>query len=204
LSIWPLIEAGEFNAISNGEVTVEDMALAEGKWSNFVAKMINKIPDNGLRTTARYGMVSRDTAFFQALARSVQYGDFVAKAILYDDQVNRKKLSSKDAVAVVSESFINYNQLAGRGRDIAEKMGLLWFYHFKLRAAKEAIYMARHHPIKSLMMMGPLGLDNFGSPITDNIGSVAVDGRLPYSIGWGQGLDAWKMNPWVQVSAAVF
>jgi hypothetical protein len=180
------------------------MALADGQWSNFIGKIINKIPDNGLRTTARYAMVTRDTALFQALARSVQYGDFVAKSILYDDLTRRRKMDSKDAIAMVSESFVNYNQLAGRGRDFVEKMGLLWFYHFKLRAMKEAAYMARHHPIRSLMMMGPLGLDAFGSPLTDNIGSVALDGRLPYSVGPEMGFEAWKLNPWVNAAGAVF
>ena len=37
MSIWPLIEAGEFSAISSGQVTAEDLALSDGRWSNFLA-----------------------------------------------------------------------------------------------------------------------------------------------------------------------
>ena len=90
MSIWPLIEAGEFSAISNGQVTAEDLALADGKWTNFVERKVAELPP-GFRTAARYALVTSDTALFQGLARSVQYGDFVAKAILYDDLVKRKK-----------------------------------------------------------------------------------------------------------------
>ncbi|MBX3573182.1 MAG: hypothetical protein KF694_12600 [Mesorhizobium sp.] len=104
LSIWPLIDAGEFSAISNGQVTAEDLALADGKWTNWVERKINNLP-NGLKTIARYGLVTRDTALYQGLARSVQYGDFVAKAILYDDLAIRKKMDRKEAIAAVSENL---------------------------------------------------------------------------------------------------
>jgi hypothetical protein len=40
MSIWPLIEAGEFSAISSGQVTAEDLALANGKWSTFVESYV--------------------------------------------------------------------------------------------------------------------------------------------------------------------
>jgi hypothetical protein len=79
LSIWPLIEAGEFSAISNGQVTAEDLAIADGKWSDWIEKKVRDLPP-GISTVARYGLVTRDTALFQGLARAVQYGDFVAKA----------------------------------------------------------------------------------------------------------------------------
>ena len=61
MSIWPLIEAGEFSAISSGQVTAEDLALSDGRWSNFLEKKINSL-DGPLREIARYGLVTRDTA----------------------------------------------------------------------------------------------------------------------------------------------
>lgn len=74
LSIWPLIEAGEFSAISSGQVTAEDLAIAEGKWTGWVERKVDGLPDP-FRTPARYALVTRDTALFQGLARSVQYGE---------------------------------------------------------------------------------------------------------------------------------
>jgi hypothetical protein len=88
MSIWPLIEAGEFSAISNGQVTAEDLAIADGKWTNWLERKVASLPD-AIRTPVRYALITRDTALFQGLARSVQYGDFVAKAILFDDLTKR-------------------------------------------------------------------------------------------------------------------
>ena len=202
MSIWPLIEAGEFSAISNGQVTAEDLALADGKWSNFVEKKINELPD-GLRTPARYAFITRDTALYQGLARAVQYGDFVAKAILYDDLTKRKKVAKADAIATVNEAFVNYNRLAGRTRQYLKSMGLLWFWNYKLRIMKEAAHMLRHNPLRSLLVVSvpPLPvIGNLGAPVTDNFLSVLNDGRLEYSIGPGMGLNSWTLNPWINLA----
>lgn len=195
MSIWPLIEAGEFSAISNGQVTAEDLALADGKWTGWVERKAQELPV-GLRTAARYGLVTRDTALFQGLARSVQYGDFVAKAILYDDLTKRKKAASKEAVATVNEAFVNYNHLAGRDRQYLESVGLLWFWNYKLRIMKEAVYMLRHNPLRSLLMVGvPVG-----APITDNLMSVLLDDRLGFSIGPAMGWNSLSLNPWINMA----
>ena len=201
MSIWPLIQAGEFSAISNGQVTAEDLALADGKWTNFVERKIASLPD-GIRTPARYALVTRDTALFQGLARAVQYGDFVGKAILYDDLVKRKKLSKDEAVATVNEAFVNYNRLAGRSRQYLESVGLLWFYNYKLRIMKEAAYMLRHNPLRSLLMTAVPALPlvgNIGSPVSDNFLSLFNNGKLGYSIGPSMGLHSFRLNPWINL-----
>lgn len=198
MSIWPLIEAGEFSAISNGQVTAEDLAISEGKWVNFIDKKVASLPEP-LRTPARYALVTRDTALFQGLARAVQYGDFVAKAVLYDDLVGRKKQKPAEAVATVNEAFVNYNRLAGRGRQYLESVGLLWFYNYKLRIMKESAYLLRHNPLRSLLMIAVPGaplIGDIGTPITDNIVALFGDGKLGYSIGPAMGFGVWQLNPW--------
>ncbi|ESX17870.1 hypothetical protein X766_15830 [Mesorhizobium sp. LSJC255A00] len=202
MSIWPLIEEGEFSAISNGQVTAEDLAIADGKWQSFVERKVNSLPD-GLRTPARYALVTRDTALFQGLARSVQYGDFVGKAIMYDHLRGRKKVAKHEAIAQVSEAFINYNKLAGRGRQYLESVGLLWFYNYKLRIMKEAAYMLRHNPLRSLLMTAvpsfPL-IGDIGTPVADNVLAIFNDGKLGYSIGPNMGLHAFGLNPWINLT----
>ena len=193
MSIWPLIEAGEFSAISSGQVTAEDLALSDGRWSNFLEKKINSL-DGPLREIARYGLVTRDTALFQGLARAVQYGDFVAKAVLYDDLVKRKKVDSKDAVAQVNEAFVNYNRSPGRSRQYLESVGLLWFYNYKLRILKEAVFMLRNNPVRSLLM---LSLPGIGSPMMDNVVTKGLEGNLPDSIGPSMAFGSWQLNPWI-------
>ncbi|MEQ1950917.1 hypothetical protein [Mesorhizobium sp. CN2-181] len=190
MSIWPLIDAGEFSAISTGQVTVEDLAIADGKWGNYVEKLIAKLP-KGVQTPARYAMVTRDTALFQGLARATQYGDFVAKAVLYDHEV--KVGRKKTAISSVNEAFVNYNISAGRSRHYLESVGLLWFWSYKLRSIKEAAYMMRHNPLRSLLMAAV----PTGSPITDNFLASMWDGRLDYSMGPSMGFNSFSLNPWV-------
>lgn len=179
MAIWPLIEAGEFSAISNGQVTAEDLSLANGTWTDWVERKVSQLKEP-LRTSARYAMITRDTSLFQGLARAVQYGDFVAKAVLYDDLTKRKKLASKEAVATVNEAFVNYNRLAGRSRQYLESVGLLWFYNYKLRIMKEAVYQLRHNPLRSLLMVAVPGaplIGDIGTPVSDNILAILGDGQ---------------------------
>lgn len=194
LSIWPLIEAGEFSAISNGIVTAEDLALADGKWGEWSERLATKMPD-GLKTAWRYGFITRDTALFQGLGKATQYGDFLGKAILFEDLTRRRKMSKVDALAQVNEAFVNYNRLSGRSRQYLESVGLLWFYNFKLRSIKEAAYLLRHHPLRSLMMMAMPG----SSVVTDNFIGIAAEGKLGFSIGPGMGMNAFSLNPWVNL-----
>jgi hypothetical protein len=195
MSIWPLIEAGEFSAISNGQVTAEDLAVADGKWTDWIENKINTLP-GGFRTAARYGLITRDTALFQGLAKAVQYGDFVAKAVLYDDMTRRKKAKKEDAIATVNEAFVNYNKLAGRDRQYLESVGLLWFWNYKIRIMKEAVHMLRHNPLRSLLMTGvPVG-----TPVGDNIVSVILEDRLGWSIGPGMGWNSVSLNPWINLT----
>jgi hypothetical protein len=199
MSIWPLIEAGEFSAISSGQVTAEDLAIVDGKWSNFIEKKVNELQEP-FRTMARYGLVTKDTALFQGLARAVQYGDFVAKAVLYDDLTSRKKVPQKEAIAKVNEAFINYNRLSGRFRQYMENMGLMWFYSYKLRSIKEAAYLLRHNPLRSLLMTAvpPVWMiGDIGSPVIDNAAALGADGKLGLSRGPGMACGSWQLNPWI-------
>jgi len=202
MSIWPLIEAGEFSAISSGQVTAEDLAISDGKWSTFIERKISALSEP-LRTAARYGLVTRDTALFQGLARAVQYGDFVAKAVLYDDLTSRKKSSKEGAIATVNEAFVNYNRLAGRSRQYLESIGLLWFYNYKLRIMKEAAYLLRHNPLRALLAVSVPSLPmigDIGTPVSDNIVGILNDGKLGYSIGPGMGIGSWQLNPWINLA----
>lgn len=208
MSIWPLIQAGEFNAISDTGVSREDMALANGRWASFIDGLADKLPDGPVRNAYRYGLLTRDTPIFQALSRATQYGDFISKAILYEDLIQRKKVSPEEAMADINEEYINYNRLAGRSRNYLESVGLMWFWHFKLRAMKIANRTLRRNPVRALMFMNfapnlPV-IGSIGSPLTDNMATVLNDGRLGYSIGPGQGLAAPFLNPWVQIHSKMF
>lgn len=202
MSIWPLIENGEFGAITEGGISQEDLAIANGGWSGFVDRMANKTPEP-FTDAARYGMITRDTSLFKALSRATQYGDFLAKAVLYDDLQNRKGLNQKDALAYINEEFVNYNRFAGRQRAYLESMGLIWFYNFKLRSMKVAQRMLHEHPFRALLHTAFTpklpGLGIVGSPIADNALTMALDGTLGRSVGPGQLFRAPSLNPWLEL-----
>lgn len=201
LSIWPLIQAGEFSAVSDGQATAEEIELTSGRLHSYVENLVNKLPD-GIRTAGRYALITKDTALFQGMQTATEYGDFLAKAILYDDLTRRSGMSKADALARVTEEFVNYDRLPGRFRGYMESMGLMWFYNFKIRSAKVALSMIRNNPVHALMAglaPTPPFFGSVGLPVADNIFTQFGNGSLGYSIGPGQLLHAPQMNPLVHL-----
>jgi hypothetical protein len=199
LSIWPLLEAGEYGSVTDGGLSTEDIAMAKGGYATLIDKLAQKTPE-GVRDVARYGLVTRDTQLFKMLSRATQYGDFLAKAILYDDIQRRKEMSDKEALAYANEEFINYNRFAGRTRAYGEAMGLTWFYNYKIRSMKTAQRALQRHPVRALLhtaLMPPIPvLGVLGNPLTDNFLTSFMSGRLGYSTGPGMLFRAPSLNPW--------
>lgn len=202
MSIWPLIEAGEFTSISDVTVTREQLELANGRWTDMVDSMAAKMPE-GLKQAYRYGLVTKDTPLFRAMATATQYGDFLGKAIMYDHLIQKGK-NAEESLKEINEEFVNYNRYSSRTRSYAESVGVTWFWPFKLRSVKIAARTLRRHPTRALMqallvpdfpILGPVG-----NPIKDNIFGSWWQGKLGYSIGWGMGLNAPSMLPWANVS----
>lgn len=199
LSIWPLLEAGEYNLITEGGISQEDILIAKDGYSKFVDNMMNRLP-SGAKEIARQGLITRDTALFKMLTRATQYGDFLAKAVLYDDLIRRKKMNQQEALAFINEEFVNYNRFPGRTRAYLDSMGLTWFYHFKLRSMKVAARSIQRNPFRALLWNSLFPRIPFtgsiGSAMTDNMASVIFDGRLGYTTGPGMLFRAPELNPW--------
>lgn len=201
LSIWPLIEAGEFSAISDAGISRDEILLSEGRLHAYMEALAAKLPP-GLQTAGRYALITKDTALFQGLQKAVEYGDFLAKAILYDDLTKRQGRSQEHALARVTEEFVNYDRLPGRFRGYLESTGLLWFYNFKIRAAKVALSMIRNNPVHALLAglaPTPTWFGDVGTPLGDNFFTQLGEGGLSHSVGLGQALHAPMMNPWVNL-----
>ena len=202
LSIWPLIQAGEFSSISDAQVSREDLNLTQGRLAEFIEGAVNKLPAP-IATMGRYGLITKDTALFKALQKSVEYGDFLAKAVLFDDLTKRKQMSKKEALGRITEEYVNYDRLSGRFRATLEDLGILWFYNFKLRTTKVALSTIRNNPLHTLLAMAAPVPEMFGSvglPILDNVFSKSADGSLVFSMGPGQGFSALGLNPWVYLT----
>ncbi len=195
LSIWPLIQAGEFSTIADVGLSADDLALSSGHIGSWIEAKVNQLPD-GLRTAARYGLITRDTALFQGLQRSVQYGDFLAKAVMYDHLTQKKKSSKEEALRRITEEFVNYERLPGRTRGYLENMGLLWFYNFKLRIAKVALSTIQNNPLHMLLALGLPNVSGVGLPVEDNVLSKLFQGNLGYTMGPWMAFRAPFLNPW--------
>lgn len=202
LSIWPLLEAGEFSSIADAGIGRDDILITEGKLHEYMDKLADKLPKS-VRNAGRYALITKDTALFQGIQKTVEYSDFIAKAIIYDELTQRKGKTSEEALGRVTEEFINYDRLPGRFRGYMESVGLMWFYNFKIRSAKVAVSMIRNNPVHAAMAMlapTPTMFGNVGLPIQDNIFSIAAQGNLGYSFGFGQGLRAHNLNPWLNLT----
>jgi len=145
MSIWPLIEAGEFSAISDAGISRDEILLTSGKLNEYIEKKLNEMPEP-FQTAGRYALITKDTALFQALQKSVDYGDFIAKAILYDHLTMKRGKTQIQALGQITEEFVNYDRLPGRFRGTMEDFGLLWFYNFKIRSVKIALSVIRNNP----------------------------------------------------------
>lgn len=201
LSIWPLLEAGEFSSIADAGIGRDDILITEGKLHEYMDKLADKLPKS-VRTAGRYALITKDTALFQGIQKTVEYSDFIAKAIIYDELTQRKGKTREEALGRVTEEFVNYDRLPGRFRGYMESVGLMWFYNFKIRSAKVAVSMIRNNPVHAAMAMlapTPTMFGNVGLPIQDNIFSIAAKGGLDYSWGFGQGLRAHNLNPWMNL-----
>lgn len=198
LSIWPLIERGEFSSIADAGISRDDLLITDGKINDYMDKLAEKLPKS-IRNAGRYALITKDTALFQGIQKAVEYSDFIAKALIHDDMIKRQGRTKEDADSRVTEEFINYDRLPGRFRGYMESMGLLWFYNFKIRSAKVAMSMIRNNPVHALLASlapAPTMFGNVGLPIEDNIFSVLAEGRLGMSIGPGMGWRAPTLNPW--------
>jgi hypothetical protein len=147
--------------------------------------------------------VAKDTALYQGLAKGVQYGDFISKAIYYDFLTEERGVSPEDAMLKIDQEYINYDLNDSRARSYLESIGLTWFMNFKLRSIKIALDIIRNNPASALLALSTANVLNLdaGSPVLDNVASVAGDGRLGYSIGPGMIEAGWNLNPWVNLTS---
>lgn len=194
LSIAPLLEAGEFNTVAEG-LDEADVAFRNGKMGEFFDRAVSRLPGWG-KTAAKNIAITKDTALYQGLTRSVQYGDFIAKAVLYDHLTKQEGMEQRDALDRVLEEFIPYNRLAGRDRDVLEAMGLAWFLNYKLRSLPVLARVMRERPLSALVMFSGGGPVSGVQTLWDgSLPGSTLDGRIGFSFGPEMGLNSPALHP---------
>lgn len=198
--IMPLIKAGEFSTVADLNTDDTGKYSMGSDYLGFLDELAKKTPKE-LKNVIRYGVISEDTSLYRILHKSVVYGDFVAKCLLYK-HLEKQGKDHKEILALVKEHFVDYDRIAGRTRDYLERIGLLWFYNYKLRILKTALWLIRHNPLYSLMSIAlPIDalIGDFDTPLTENIITKVSD--LFHTIGTEMIARAPFMNPWLQIAA---
>ena len=194
MCIAPLIAEGAYKNISEG-ITDLDVSITSGRLGDWVEKQVSRLPSK-VQTIAKYGIVSKDTALYKGANKAVQYGDFIAKSILYDDLIKVKGLTHDQAIVKVNEEFVNFSFMSGRVRTGLEAIGATWFMTYKIRSMKIALGIIRDNPVRGLLVSAAVD----GGPVVDNIVGKAFDGTMPYSVGWDMLWDAPEMLPWLNMT----
>lgn len=200
LSIYPLLEAGEFSSISSATIDSSLGDLEIGQVDSYLESLVDKLPEGAIRTAGKYAIVSSDTALYRFLQKATDYGDFVAKATLYNDRVNRLGMKKEDALDMITDEYINYDKLQGRSRHTIENLGMAWFWNWKIRATKIGIATLRNNPFHALLASTipmPDVFSSVGLPFEDSVlGRIFGTGSLTASLGPGMGFNAPFKNPW--------
>ena len=142
----------EFSLINDLGRSSEDIALSKGRIGEWIQDQINKLPDSVV-SSGKFLLMARDTPIFEALEKSVQYGDFISKAILYRHRIATQKMSPGEARARILDEFVDYDKNSGRMRNYLESAGLLWFCNFPIRIMRVAARLIREHPARAILML---------------------------------------------------
>lgn len=196
-SLKDLFDAGEYNTIADIGDTFDDLLLSTGRWGEYLDRQVNKLPKS-MVNLGRYLLITKDTALYKGLEKSVQYGDFLAKGILYK-HLRKQGTSKKEALDIVRYEFVNYDMLPSRSREYLENIGLLWFYNYKLRTVRVMLSMLRNNPLHALFYMAMPLPNDIGSPITDNLLSKMMSGGFTYTMGPMMGLTFFRNNLWLNI-----
>ena len=167
MSIAPLIAAGELPTVAEG-LSIEDDNALRGGALNWVENITDKMP-KGLSDAAKLALIAKGTPLHNGLNRMMTYGDFVAKAVLFDKLTQQDGLSKAAALKVIQEEFINYDNNPGRTRTWFESHGFTWFLTYKLKIQKILLRRMRDNPLSTLVYQGVadgLGID---SPFEANV-----------------------------------
>ena len=177
LSIFPLIERGEFSTVDDVGISQEDVELLHDA-TGYIEQKIAQMDDNLVKDILRYGFITKDTPLYQGLEKLNQYSDFVSKALLYDTLMARGR-NKQDALVYVADEFVDYDRLTGRNRGYLESVGALMFYNYVLRATKAGVRSFVVNPLRLAMLyFSPLSPLDVGFAAGDSLLGRATVGTM--------------------------
>lgn len=147
--IHPLVEAGMFSNISSA-AGYEQQGLDKDftfrntfKQKLGIEELMEDFDNSGIGRAINNILINEGSDTFAFMEKSLDYGDFVAKFVLYDHLTKDKGLKSKEALSITLEEFVNYSMNRGALFDYANAMGLTWFMSYATGIQKVIWKMAR-------------------------------------------------------------
>lgn len=158
--IHPLVEAGMFSNISSA-AGYEQQGLDKDftfrntfKQKLGIEELMEDFDNSGIGRAVNNILISEGSDTFAFMEKSLDYGDFVAKFVLYDYLTKNKGLKSKEALSITLEEFVNYSMNRGALFDYANAMGLTWFMSYATGIQKVIWKMARRQTRRTAAIYG--------------------------------------------------
>lgn len=158
--IHPLVEAGMFSNISSA-AGYEQQGLDKDftfrntfKQKLGIEELMEDFDNSGIGRAVNNILISEGSDTFAFMEKSLDYGDFVAKFVLYDHLTKDKGLKSKEALSITLEEFVNYSMNRGALFDYANAMGLTWFMSYATGIQKVIWKMARRQTRRTAAIYG--------------------------------------------------
>jgi hypothetical protein len=178
--VGELIDEGIFQSIIEDVNFEEDIYTSRAKIGTKVETIANEyLPDFAV-DAYRYLYLTKDTAPYQVLLKTVQMSDFIARYALYKHRIENRPATIKtkeqkeayriDTLAEIVESFINYDVPTSREMQWINDVGLLMFTKFYFRIQKIILRQFKERPAST---MGFYGVEElFGK--MDDIGDTNI------------------------------
>ena len=199
LTVKPLIDAGEFSSIADVGYIDENIDIFSGKWNQKLNEFCESdLVPQALITGAKYAVISKDTAIYRFLHKSVQYGDFIGKAIYLKYLKEKKGYNHEDAMRMIADEFVDYDKMMGRSRAYLESIGQLWFMNYAIRMVKVTADVFRTNPVRALLLLGG-AFAGVESPVTDSLIGKMFFKNLGYLIGPDMMLNPTNFNLWFKL-----
>lgn len=158
--IHPLVEAGMFSNISSA-AGYEQQGLDKDftfrntfKQKLGIEELMEDFDNSGIGRAVNNILISEGSDTFAFMEKSLDYGDFVAKFVLYDHLTKDKGLKSKEALSITLEEFVNYSMNRGALFDYANAIGLTWFMSYATGIQKVIWKMARRQTRRTAAVYG--------------------------------------------------
>lgn len=175
-----LIDEGIFQSIIEDVDFEEDLFTSRAKLGAKVQQVADRYLNEYAVDAYRYLYLTKDTAPYQVLLKTIQMSDFISRYALYRHRMDNipKDVKSKDqkesyrlnTLAEVVESFINYDVPTSREMQWVNDVGLLMFTKFYFRIQKIILRQFKERPAST---MGFYGVEElFGK--MDDIGDTNI------------------------------